>query len=307
MEQFSREIYNHVAVISVNLMRATLNEANDFKEYLDDVILLTKNDIIVDISNCTHIDSTFLGALVMGLKKLSKNGKDLLLVEPSGAGREILSITSMGKLFRLFSSREEAMEFVSSTVPGGEELTAEIDEETIEIKDETPVIDETEQLEPAEEQIDELPQEEVTIEDESSFLSEDVLPEEENSLAEEDFPVEENNELLNEEIELEEVEEPFFEENLEEKPAEENLSVHRNIEDENISDEIIEPVEEEVYETELTADLKEEENIMQENNLMNKESESIENEKEQEKPAEKKYDENDYRNGTIEWAFGFSE
>ena len=77
---FNKEKYNDVLVEVVNLTRATLKEAEEFKLTLLHDIEEGAKKIVVDISECEFIDSTFLGALVVSLKKITSLGGDLRLV-----------------------------------------------------------------------------------------------------------------------------------------------------------------------------------------------------------------------------------
>ena len=46
MELFERKLKKYAIVININLVRATLNEAAEFREYLNENILGTNLDII---------------------------------------------------------------------------------------------------------------------------------------------------------------------------------------------------------------------------------------------------------------------
>ena len=65
--EFFREEKDNVVVISVNLKRATLVEAEEFKQVLVNDIQRGFKHIVVDLSNCEFIDSTFLCCLVVSL------------------------------------------------------------------------------------------------------------------------------------------------------------------------------------------------------------------------------------------------
>jgi anti-anti-sigma factor len=78
--EFIKEIHNNILIEIVNLERATLKEAEQFKLILVKDIEEGNKNIIVDLNNCEFIDSTFLGALVVSLKKTTALGGDLKLV-----------------------------------------------------------------------------------------------------------------------------------------------------------------------------------------------------------------------------------
>ena len=76
-EDFETLLVNDLAIEIVNLSRATYKEAGHLKKNLDELIKSNQKKIIVDISQCEFIDSTFLGALVLALKSSAKIGGDV--------------------------------------------------------------------------------------------------------------------------------------------------------------------------------------------------------------------------------------
>ena len=109
MELFERQIKKYAIVINVNLVRATLNEAAEFREYLNEAILGTDIDIIVNLSDCQHLDSTFLGVLVSGYKKLKSKNRSLVIIEPTDQSRVFLTLNSIGKIFPLYDNVTSAL------------------------------------------------------------------------------------------------------------------------------------------------------------------------------------------------------
>ncbi|QKJ98905.1 MAG: STAS domain-containing protein [Ignavibacteriota bacterium] len=81
-EDFERLHINDIIIQVVNLSRATYKEANVLKKNLDELISAHKQQkIIVDISRCEFIDSTFLGVLVLALKSSAKINGDIRIVK----------------------------------------------------------------------------------------------------------------------------------------------------------------------------------------------------------------------------------
>lgn len=107
---FMREQYEDVIVETVNLGRATLKEAEEFKKILTEDIENGAKKIVVDLSECEFIDSTFLGALVVSLKKVTALGGDLKLVGFQPSVHSMFELTRMYRVFEAFSSKKEAIE-----------------------------------------------------------------------------------------------------------------------------------------------------------------------------------------------------
>ena len=66
----------------------------------------------VDLSKATFIDSTTLGVLVGGVKRLRPAGGSLALVCTDENITKIFEITGLDRVFPIHSSREEALEAV---------------------------------------------------------------------------------------------------------------------------------------------------------------------------------------------------
>ncbi len=114
MESIERKIENYAVVFNVNLLRATLNEAVEFKDYLAETMLDTDKDIIVNLSACEHLDSTFLGVLVSGYKKLKSQNRSLVIIEPVDQSSIFLTLNSIGKIFPLYTSVKVALEDIEN-------------------------------------------------------------------------------------------------------------------------------------------------------------------------------------------------
>jgi anti-anti-sigma factor len=107
--EFFREQTNDVVVITVNIKRATMADAEEFKETLVNEIQRGIKKIIVDLSTCEFIDSTFLGGLVVSLKKLTALDGDLRLVGFQPAVHSMFELTRMYRVFESFKSKEDAI------------------------------------------------------------------------------------------------------------------------------------------------------------------------------------------------------
>jgi len=106
---FEKDMQGDVTVEIVNLTRATLKEADEFKQTLVSDIERGSRKIVVDLSECEFIDSTFLGALVVSLKKVTALGGDLRLVGFQPAVHSMFELTRMYRVFESFNTKEDAI------------------------------------------------------------------------------------------------------------------------------------------------------------------------------------------------------
>lgn len=105
----TRSEKNGIVLFKVNLIRATLKEAELFKNMLKKDIDSGRNKLVIDLSFCEFIDSTFLGTIVISLKKITAIGGDIKLVGFQPAVRSMFELTRISKVFETFESTDEAV------------------------------------------------------------------------------------------------------------------------------------------------------------------------------------------------------
>ena len=91
-----------------------LYTAPEFKQQLLDVIAKGAKGVVVDFSNTTFIDSTTLGVLVGGVKRLRANEGQLSLVCSDRNITKIFEITGLDRVFTIYPTRDEAVAKTSS-------------------------------------------------------------------------------------------------------------------------------------------------------------------------------------------------
>ena len=96
-----------------------LYTAPDFKQQLLEVIGQGGKNVVVDFSDTTFIDSTTLGVLVGGVKRLRPSGGSLALVCTDENITKIFEITGLDRVFTIHATRDEALATLgaSSTPP----------------------------------------------------------------------------------------------------------------------------------------------------------------------------------------------
>ena len=91
-----------------------LYTAPEFKERMVELIESGKKQIVVDLSKATFIDSTTLGVLVGGVKRLRTNEGQLSLVCSDRNITKIFEITGLDRVFTIYPTRDEAVSKVKS-------------------------------------------------------------------------------------------------------------------------------------------------------------------------------------------------
>ena len=86
-----------------------LYTAPEFKERMVQLIDGGKKEIVVDLTQATFIDSTTLGVLVGGVKRLRPAGGSLTLVCTDENITKIFEITGLDRVFPIHPTREAAL------------------------------------------------------------------------------------------------------------------------------------------------------------------------------------------------------
>jgi anti-sigma B factor antagonist len=94
-----------------------LYTAPEFKQQLLEVIGEGAKEVVVDLTDTTFIDSTTLGVLVGGVKRLRSNDGQLSLVCGDRNITKIFEITGLDKVFTIYPSRADALDGIG-VAPG---------------------------------------------------------------------------------------------------------------------------------------------------------------------------------------------
>ena len=110
MENFYSVQKNDVVVEVVDLVKATLEQADELKRIIQDHISKNEIEIIIDLSKCEFVDSTFLSALITSLKSVVAMGGNLRLVAAANDVNLMLESTGMFKVFDVYPDVDSAVE-----------------------------------------------------------------------------------------------------------------------------------------------------------------------------------------------------
>jgi anti-anti-sigma factor len=105
------EISEHCGylVAKVNVEKATILEALEFKCTLDEQIYHGHCNIVIDLKECEFLDSTFIGVLVVTWKKVKAKGGKLKLVKPGNFAQTVFHLTGTIEIFETYDSVEQAI------------------------------------------------------------------------------------------------------------------------------------------------------------------------------------------------------
>ncbi len=106
---FSQEEIKGILVKHVHLTRATKDNAEEFKKFLMKDVANGKKKLLVDLSECEFIDSTFISSLVIALKASNQNNGTMKIVAKNSDISSVLELTGMVKVFEIYKDIKEAI------------------------------------------------------------------------------------------------------------------------------------------------------------------------------------------------------
>ena len=102
-----------IKTVRCNFQRANLNKAVDFKNFVINLIDEGNIKIIIDLTACKLIDSTFLGTLIVILKRLSFLKGRMSLICSSDISSWLFVMTKMDSVFNIYQNYDEAIKSFS--------------------------------------------------------------------------------------------------------------------------------------------------------------------------------------------------
>lgn len=99
-------------IIEVLEARLATNAAQDFGEQLNHLIGLGHNRVVLNLQRVRFIDSSGLGIIVMVQRRLT-NGGEIAIVSDQEAVLNVLKLTRMNKIFRIFPDEASAVAALS--------------------------------------------------------------------------------------------------------------------------------------------------------------------------------------------------
>lgn len=114
MENFEIVKVDDVYVMVAHLICPTYMEAKEFKELIKLQIGVGHKKLVLDISLCEHIDSTFIGAIINSFKAVTSVGGKLRIVKPVSSGVDIFQLTNTLSEYDFYKTREDAIKSFES-------------------------------------------------------------------------------------------------------------------------------------------------------------------------------------------------
>jgi anti-sigma B factor antagonist len=80
-----------------------------FGEHVRQLLHAGWTKLIIDLDGVSFVDSSGLGAMIVGLKLARRAGGDLRIVSPPQQFKKLLQVTSLGRVLPVYPSIEDAL------------------------------------------------------------------------------------------------------------------------------------------------------------------------------------------------------
>lgn len=128
MENFLINYTKDIVIVKVDLPAATMRDAQPMWETLVSDSLFDKEKLIIDLSACSFIDSTFIGMIVKVFKRVNEKHNTMKLVFPQITDIESFRVIGITKILECFKSLDNAIE---SFNPDSSVSKIDIDEKSL--------------------------------------------------------------------------------------------------------------------------------------------------------------------------------
>ena len=110
MDEFQLITDQKIAVVKLDIIVATHRDAQPFWDEFESNSLFIRKKIIIDLSACNYVDSTFVGMIIRIFRKVSEKNGELKLVFPQMNSVEQFWALGITNVISCYDSVEEAVE-----------------------------------------------------------------------------------------------------------------------------------------------------------------------------------------------------
>lgn len=106
---FNHELINGVVLIHPLNKKVTLAHSVEFKEIILNSIESGSAKVVVDLTGVDFIDSTIIGVLILGLKKITAADGEIRLFGLGKTIEDAFILTKLNTRFKIFKTKEETL------------------------------------------------------------------------------------------------------------------------------------------------------------------------------------------------------
>ena len=110
-----RNRVSNITVLDIQGVIKLGESAREFSSYLEKVLNDETGPVMINFESINYMDSTGLGELIGYLQKFEDRQRKMALVKPSHRIMALLKITKLDTVFKIFDSRDAAIEYLSES------------------------------------------------------------------------------------------------------------------------------------------------------------------------------------------------
>lgn len=110
MDNFFIDTIDDISIVKVDIAAATQRDSQGLWDKMAEASVFDQEKIIIDLTPCTFIDSTFIGMIVKIFRRVNENNGLLKLVFPQITDLESFRVIGITKILECFISLENAIE-----------------------------------------------------------------------------------------------------------------------------------------------------------------------------------------------------
>ena len=117
MDDFKIKIIDDIAIIVVDILVATHRDVKPLWDELENNSILEWDKIIIDLSFCTYVDSTFIGLIVKIYKRMCEKNGLLKLVFPETKAMIHFHTIGITRMVDCFNDLNQAVKSFDTKIP----------------------------------------------------------------------------------------------------------------------------------------------------------------------------------------------
>jgi len=117
MNDFKIKIIDDIAIVIVDILVATHRDVKPLWLELESKSILDWDKIIIDLSSCTYIDSTFVGLIVKIYKTVYEKNGQLKLVFPETKAMIYFHTIGITRMVPCFNNLDQAVKSFDTKIP----------------------------------------------------------------------------------------------------------------------------------------------------------------------------------------------
>jgi len=108
-DDFTVSKHGDICAIKVILVRALMKDTQEFTQLLSTIINDHYLKLIIDLSFCEFVDSTFIGAMVVASKVVAANEGEIKVIIPKENVLKIFQSMGLFKIFQVSGNLQDAL------------------------------------------------------------------------------------------------------------------------------------------------------------------------------------------------------